>query len=87
MLDKKFNSVEFDACLFQVSEKGSRSRAHLKKMVKAMLENQDFISPVPATTKKKKKKAMDIESEREDRCYKLAEATYSRGARYASSSV
>lgn len=48
-------------------EETARSRRHVKKILEAIFDSQEVIAPVARIAKNETKKAVDVESKREDR--------------------
>lgn len=84
-IDQKLRFVKFENRLLLGIENVAPSTGHVAKLTEAVLDNQDFIAPVPQTVEKETEKALEIESRQEDQRCKLAVAEISIGARSTSS--
>lgn len=65
-LDEKLNSVEYKDHFFRKVEEVTPSRRQVKKMTEAMVDDQDFITPVAILVKNITKKTLDAGSEKGD---------------------
>lgn len=74
MLEEKLNSVEFENQLFRKIGEAESSRRQVKNRTEIILDYQNFIALVANIFTKESNKAVDIESDREERRQKLIEA-------------
>lgn len=83
LTDRKWNPIGFENRFSHKIMDIALPPRYVKRMTKVWWDDQNFVAPVVAISRKETEKAMDVESKREDGCQKIMDAAFSINARSA----